>query len=345
MSTNGISQATFFNWKKKYGDLGLSKLRKLRQLEEENAQLKKLVAYLSLDKQMLQEVIKKAITATQKKEMSLWLIESYQISVQHAWRCALLARSVFYYKSHSREDHLLRMRINEIAKTRVRYGFKRIYILLKREGFTDNHKRVYRVYKEEGLDLRSKSPRRNRAGAHRLERLENSKIDKVWSMDFIQDYLYNRNRFRVLTVVDNFSKKCLGLMTGKSLKGTDVAIELEKICILEKCRLERIQCNNGSEFISKEVDKWVYENRVVLDFSRPGKPTDNLYVESFNGKFRDECLSVNRFLSLEDAEKKIEDWKWDYNLFRPHSSLNDNPRNLLTCRRKNSSKLYLKMFI
>lgn len=254
--------------------------------------------------------------------MSLWLIESYQISVQHACRCVLLARSVFYYKPHSREDRLLRMRINEIAKTRVRYGFKRIYILLKREGFTDNHKRVYRIYKEEGLNLRSKRPRRNRAGAHRLERIENSKINNVWSMDFVQDSLYNGNRFRVLTVVDNFSKKCLGLMAGKSLKGIDVVNQLERICNMESCKPERIQCDNGSEFISKEVDKWAYENGITLDFSRPGKPTDNPYVESFNGKFRDECLSVNWFLSLEDAKQKIEDWKWDYNLFRPHSSLN-----------------------
>ncbi len=92
---------------------------------------------------------------------------------------------------------------------------------------------------------------------------------------------------------------------------------------MEKCKPERIQCDNGSEFISKEVDKWAYENGVTMDFSRPGKPTDNPYVESFNGKFRDECLSVNWFLSLQDAKEKIDEWKWDYNLFRPHSSLKD----------------------
>lgn len=319
----GGSQATFFNWKKKYGGLGISELRKLRQLEEENAQLKKLVADLSLDKQMLQEVIKKTVTAAQKKDMSLWLVESYRISVQHACKCVLLARSMFYYKSHSREDRLLRMRINELAKTRVRYGFKRIHTLLKREGFMDNHKRVYRIYKEEGLNLRSKRPRRNRAGAHRLERIENSSINQVWSMDFVQDSLYNNQKFRVLTVVDNFSKKCLGLMAGKSLKGVDVVAQLQQICSVEKCKPERIQCDNGSEFISKEVDKWAYENGVTMDFSRPGKPTDNPYVESFNGKFRDECLSVNWFLSLQDAKGKLDEWKWDYNLFRPHSSLKD----------------------
>jgi putative transposase len=142
-------------------------------------------------------------------------------------------------------------------------------------------------------------------------------------MDFVQDALFNGERFRVLTVVDNCSKICHGLLPGKSLKGVDVAAELTRICLIEGCRPERIQCDNGSEFISKEMDLWAYSNGVTLDFSRPGKPTDNPYVESFNGKFRDECLSVNWFLSLDDAREKIEDFRWEYNHFRPHSALND----------------------
>lgn len=258
-----------------------------------------------------------------KKEMSIWLKVNFQVSVSRACQCVLLARSMFYYKSNRRDDSLLRMRINEIAKTRIRYGFWRIFILLRREGFTDNHKRVYRIYREEGLNLRTKRPRRNRAGAHRFERIENSGLNKVWSMDFLQDALFNGSRFRILAVVDNFSKKCLGLVVGKSLKGVDVVNQLKEICLVENCKPERIQCDNGSEFISKEVDKWAYENGVILDFSRPGKPTDNPYVESFNGKFRDECLSTNWFLSLEDAREKIDYWKREYNFFRPHSSLND----------------------
>lgn len=255
--------------------------------------------------------------------MSVWLIENYKVSIQRACKCTLLARSMFYYRSHRRDDSVLRMRMKEIASTRVRYGFWRIFILLHREGFTDNHKRVYRIYREEGLNLRTKRPRRNRAGAHRLDRVDNSSINKVWSMDFVQDSLFNGSKFRILTVVDNFSKKCLDLLVGKSLKGIDVATLLDQICLIENCTPERIQCDNGSEFISKEVDKWAYEKGITLDFSRPGKPTDNPYVESFNGKFRDECLSVNWFLSLDDAKEKIEAWKWEYNYFRPHSSLDD----------------------
>ena len=187
----------------------------------------------------------------------------------------------------------------------------------------DNHKRVYRVYKEEGLKLRSNRPRRSRSAAHRLERLDAPAINRAWSMDFVQDALFNGSRFRILTVVDNYSKKCLGLLAGKSLKGTDVQQTLSNIALSEGILPERIQCDNGSEFISKEVDRWAYDHKVTLDFSRPGKPTDNPYVESFNGKFRDECLSTNWFLSLEDASEKIEEWRWEYNHFRPHSSLND----------------------
>ncbi|MDT4866804.1 IS3 family transposase ISYps8 [compost metagenome] len=159
-------------------------------------------------------------------------------------------------------------------------------------------------------------------------------------MDFVQDSLYNGERFRILTVVDNFSKKCLSLLVGKSLKGHDVASELQQICLIENCNPERIQCDNGSEFISKDVDKWAYENGVTLDFSRPGKPTDNPYVESFNGKFRDECLSVNWFLSLEDAGQKIDDWKWEYNYFRPHSSLSDlSPQEFINLHQNNPETL------
>lgn len=142
-------------------------------------------------------------------------------------------------------------------------------------------------------------------------------------MDFVQDALFNGERFRVLTVVDNCSKICHGLLAGKSLRGIDVVAELSRICLTEGRFPERIQCDNGSEFISKEMDLWAYSNGVTLDFSRPGKPTDNPYVESFNGKFRDECLSVNWFLSLDDARQKIEDFRWEYNHFRPHSALND----------------------
>jgi putative transposase len=213
------------------------------------------------------------------------------------------------------------MRMKEIAMIRVRYGFWRVFTLLRREGFSDNHKRVHRLYKLEGLNLRSKRPRRSRAGAHRTEKPKVEQINQCWSMDFVSDQLFDGKRFRILTLVDNYSRKCHATEVGQSLKGMDVVRIMNQI--RHECgRLpQRIQVDNGSEFISKDFDRWAYENGVTLDYSRPGKPTDNPFIESFNGSFRDECLNTNWFLSLEDARDKIESFRRDYNEFRPHSSL------------------------
>lgn len=213
--------------------------------------------------------------------------------------------------------------MREVAEIRVRYGFWRIFTLLRREGFTDNSKRMYRIYKDEGLNLRSKRPRRSRSCAHRLDRTELLGINQSWSMDFVADQLFDGKRFRALTVVDNFSHKCLAIEAGQSLKGVDVVRVMNQIKDERKIVPARIQVDNGSEFISKELDKWAYDNGVILDYSRPGKPTDNPYIESFNGKFRDECLNVHWFLSLDDARAKIAAWRDEYNSYRPHSSIED----------------------
>jgi putative transposase len=213
--------------------------------------------------------------------------------------------------------------MREIAETRVRYGHWRIHTLLRREGWKDNHKRTYRVYKEEGLNLRSKRPRRNKAAAHRMERPDNTGLYECCSMDFVSDALFDGRKFRALTLVDNYSRECLAIYAGQSLRGKDVVNVLEQIKRERKIVPRRIQTDNGSEFISKEMDQWAYENKVTMDYSRPGKPTDNPFVESFNGSFRDECLNAHWFLSLEDASEKIEAWRIEYNQYRPHSSLND----------------------
>ena len=157
--------------------------------------------------------------------------------------------------------------------------------------------------------------------AHRQERPQLTAPHQCWSMDFVSDQLFDGRRFRALTLVDNYSRECLEIEVGQSLKGFDVVDVMERIKQLRGVVPKRIQVDNGSEFISKVLDKWAYENEVTLDFSRPGKPTDNAFIESFNGSFRDECLNVNWFLSLDDAKEKIEAFKDDYNGFRPHSAL------------------------
>jgi putative transposase len=213
-------------------------------------------------------------------------------------------------------------RIQEIADVRIRYGMWRIYVLLRREGWRVNHKRVYRLYNALGLNLRRKRPRRRKAAAHRLERLAVQSPNACWSMDFVADALFDGRRFRALTVVDNFTKECLAIEVAAQLRSEDVVRVMERLR-LQRGVPSRIQTDNGSEFASLAMDRWAYEQQVTLDFSRPGKPTDNPFVESFNGSFRDECLNTHWFLSLEDAQLKIENWRQDYNHFRPHSSLGD----------------------
>lgn len=252
--------------------------------------------------------------------MAGWMTDAYRVSVRRASAVMLISRSSYYYRAHPRDDRAERGRIRAIAETRVRYGMWRIHTLMRREGWLINHKKTHRIYCEEGLNLRRKRPRRRVAAMHRQSRPTVSGIDEAWSMDFVADELFNGRRIRALTVVDNFSREALAIVVDHQLKGMDVVAAVE---LLRQIRTapKRIQVDNGSEFISKVLDKWAYENGVELDFSRPGKPTDNPFIESFNGSFRDECLNVNWFLSLEDAREKIESWRQDYNECRPHSAL------------------------
>ena len=244
------------------------------------------------------------------------------MSQKRACRVMMLQRASWYYRSRKDDQAALRMRIKEIAAVRIRYGYLRIHVLLRREGWTINKKRVYRLYREEGLNLRAKRPRKRVSAAPRIGRPEITNMNQCWAMDFVSDRLYDGRRFRALTIVDNFSRECLGIKTEQGITGQQVVAQLERICF-SRGAPGMIRVDNGPEFISKALDKWAYENNVTLDFSRPGKPTDNAFIESFNGSFRDECLNVNWFQSLGDARAKIESWRKEYNEFRPHSSLGD----------------------
>ena len=232
-----------------------------------------------------------------------------------------IGRAALRYRSTRRDDTAVRERIKEIAVSRVRYGSDRIHMLLRREGWPDNHKRVRRIYREEGLNLRNRRPRRSKAAAHRLERPNLTNLDQCWSMDFVHDQLYSGRKVRALTIVDNFSRYCYAIEVKTSFKGINVAEVMEGLKMRYGITPKRIQVDNGTEFTSKDFDHWAQTNHVTLDFSRPGKPTDNPFIESFNGSFRDECLNTSWFLSIDDAVEKIEAWRTEYNCFRPHSSL------------------------
>jgi putative transposase len=282
-----------------------------------------MVADLSLDKHMLQDGLKKTLKPLQRKALCHYFMNSYHVSVRRSSSLMMLGPAMYYYRSQNQSDVPLRSPIREIAITRVRHGYWRIYILLRREGWQDNHERVYRVNREEGLNLRSKRPRRVRSATQRLERPVDDGLHQVWNMDFVSDALFEGSRVRSLTIVDNCSRECLAIVVGTLLRGADVAEVLEALWLSRGMVPKRIQTDNGRVFISKEMDRWAYDHLVTMDYSRPGKPTDNPFVESFNGSFRDECLNAHWYLSLEDAVEKIEAWRQEYNHYRPHSSLGD----------------------
>jgi len=248
------------------------------------------------------------------------LEEGFLVSERRTCRILCLGRSTFRYREKNDGQAALRMRIREVAAVRVRYGYKRIHVLLRREGWEINHKRVYRLYCEEGLNLRRKGSRKRTAENPRVARETARGMNDCWGMDFASDSCFDGRRFRVLSVMDVYSRECLGIEVDQGIRGQDVVSLLDHIKSLRGAP-KNIRCDNGPEFVSKVLDKWAYEIQVALDFSRPGKPTDNAFAESFIGSLRDECLNVNWFLSLDDAREKIEAWRMDYNEYRPHSSL------------------------
>src|SRR5207249_5100069 len=209
------------------------------------------------------------------------------------------------------------MRIREIAQIRVRYGYRKIRVLLNREGWKVGKKLVYRMYKEEGLTLRHKTRRKRRAAMHRRERFRPTTPNEVWSLDFVADQLADGRRFRALTVVDVFTRESLAIEVGQSLKGEDAVRVLSRIG-LQRTVPKTLFCDNGTEFTSQAMDLWAYHAGVRIDFSRPGKPTDNAYVESFNGTLRMECLDAHWFDSIAEAKAIIEAWRREYNESRPH---------------------------
>ena len=231
-----------------------------------------------------------------------------------------LQRSTCQYRSVADEQAALRIRLRDLAQARVSYGYRRLHVLLQREGWEVNHKRVYRLYRLEGLGMRPRKPRRHVTACRRIERLVVTEVNENWSMDFMSDQLYDGRRIRLLTLVDNFNRESLAIEVGEHI-GSDRVVEvLNKLGELRDLP-KRIQVDNGPEFISKRLDQWAYFNRIELDFIRPGKPTDNALIEAFNGRFRQECLNENWFMSLEDAREKVEAWRQDYNKNRPHGAL------------------------
>jgi putative transposase len=244
------------------------------------------------------------------------------MSERRASGLMVMNRSSVRYRSHKDPQEALRRRLRELAASRVRYGYRRLAVMLQREGWPVNTKRIYRLYCEEGLSVRSQ-PRKKLASRIRVTPLAAGRPNERWSMDFISARLTNGRLFRVLTVVDQFTRECVALDAGVSMSGAKVAVALEKARLERKATPVSITVDNGSEFSSKCLDAWAIKSGVTLAFIRPGRPVENGFIESFNGRLRDEFLNVELLFSLADAQEKLANWRQDFNYARPHSALAD----------------------
>jgi putative transposase len=247
----------------------------------------------------------------------------FELSERRACALVGLGRSTCRYQPRRQGCPALRERLRTLAGERRRFGYRRLHILLRREGFAVNLKRIYRLYTQEGLTVRRR--RRRRRVPRGVPRLAApSRINQRWSLDFVLDVLDDGRRFRILTVVDDFTRTCLAIEVDTSLGGRRVVEVLQRLVDV-RGKPTMLVTDNGPEFISRVLDAWAYRHGIELHFIEPGKPNQNAYVESFNGRLRDECLNEHWFMSLGQARHTIETWRLDYNAVRPHSALGDMP--------------------
>jgi putative transposase len=259
------------------------------------------------------------VSPSARREAVGWL-QTRGTSLRRACRVVGLSTATWRYASRvNATNERLLARLHAHAALRARFGYRRLHVLVEREGLTVNHKRVYRVYRAAGLQVRRRRRKRLTRG-ERIPLPAPSQRRERWSMDFTLDTLADGRAFRTLNIVDDYTRECVAIEVDRSLPGLRVSRVLERLQAAVGLP-QTIVVDNGPEFAGRTLDAWAYRHGVTLRFIRPGKPIENAYVESFNGKFRDECLNEHWFVSLADATTTIEAWRVDYNTVRPHSSL------------------------
>jgi putative transposase len=245
---------------------------------------------------------------------------TFAVSCVRACHLAQFSRAARYRRSQAKDQTALRRRIRELAYVRPRFGFLPIWVLLRREGWPVNKKRVRQLYRLDVLQLRMRVRRRKHIALHQGPPPTPVGPTERWSMDFVHDALADGRPFRVLTVVHQWSRQSPMLEAASSVSGAVVGAALDRV-LRPGSAPRSITVDHGTEFMSRALEDWAYQRGVQLDFIRPGKPVENAFIESFNGRLRHECLNVHQFTSIEDAKAKIEAWRVDYNQRRPHSSL------------------------
>ena len=261
------------------------------------------------------------VTPTVRRQVVGFLVGELGISQRRACKAIGVARSSTRYRTKVVASGLVE-ELRALAAERPRFGYRRLHVLLRRRGHQVNHKRVHRLYRAEGLAVRRRK-RKRLAAAARVVRPEPMQADQRWQMDFVSDALADGRRFRTLNVVDTFTREGLAIEVDFSLPGERVVRVLDRVAAERGEYPDEIVMDNGPEFISKVLDAWAHNHGVELVFIQPGKPMQNGHCESFNGRFRDECLNENWFLTLDDARRTIAAWLADYNVHRPHSALDN----------------------
>lgn len=248
-----------------------------------------------------------------------WAIQDKQYTQRRACRLVGLEPKTYRYASKRPDDGALRERLNALASERRRFGYRRLYLLLRRQGLKVNHKKLFRLYREERLMVRKRGGRKRALGT-RAPMTVPQGPNQRWSLDFVSDALASSRKFRVLTVVDDYSRECLALVADNSLSGVRVARELDRVVEIRGAPC-MVVSDNGTELTSRAILAWQEDRGVEWHYIAPGKPTQNRFIESFNGRLRDECLNEHLFASLPEARRIIEEWRNDYNTLRPHTSL------------------------
>ena len=318
---HNISPTTFYKWRAKYGGMAVSDAKRLRALEEENRRLKQLLAESHARQPGAQGAAgKKLVTPAARRQAVAIAQEEHGLSRRRACRLIGIARSVVEREPKRARDHArLRERLRALAGERRRFGYRRLHELLRREGWRANHKLVERLYREEKLAIRRRG-RQKRGGGSMAGHWCPIAANQRWSLDFTEDCLANGRKFRTANLKDDCTRECPAIVVDFSLPGRRVVAMLEDVAKV-RGHPDMLVVDNGPELRGRELDRWAYEHGVRLFFIDPGKPMQNGSIESFNGRFREECLDQSWFTSLAEARRVIEAWRLDYNLHRPHTSL------------------------
>ncbi|MEO1199935.1 MAG: IS3 family transposase [Pseudomonadota bacterium] len=317
---HGISSATFYAWKAKYGGMEPSDARRLKALEDENAKLKRLYADAMLDNSALKDLLgKKLVTPALKRQAVAHLLAAHEMSERRACHLAGADRTMIRYRSRRPDDTVLRERMHVLAGERRRFGYRRLHVLLRQEGLVTNRKKTERLYREERLSVRRRRGRKKATGT-RAPILVEVRPNARWSVDFVHDQLVSGRRLRILNVIDDVTKECLAAIVDTSISGRRVVRELKTI-VAQRGKPGLIVSDHGTEFTSNAMLAWTQTTGITWHFIAPGKPQQNGICEAFNARMRDELLNETLFFSLDAAREHLARWVTDYNHSRPHSTI------------------------